>query len=231
MRTSLFGKLAAKRDFIALFAPRDFLNVWEPWMQSCVATSRDALKDAWLDAYLTAPIWRFWLGSEICGATVLGAMMSSLDGMGRYYPLTLFAYADPGEAIAPPDIDSHGDWFSTVEELLLSTLDKNMAFDSVAGAVESLAGPALPQGGAADQVFTALGALGTKLAGRSFPELFAALRAAHFNSIYAAASFWWTVGGGDCEPFGFCCQRLPSPGIFTTLLTGRIGQQTEVGAS
>ena len=32
MRCSLFGKLAAKRDFIEQFAPREFLNAWEPWM-------------------------------------------------------------------------------------------------------------------------------------------------------------------------------------------------------
>ena len=54
MRCSLFGKLAAKRDFIALFAPRDFLNAWEPWMQACVSASRDALGESWQQAYLTA---------------------------------------------------------------------------------------------------------------------------------------------------------------------------------
>ena len=45
MRCSLFGKLPAKRDFIALFAPRHFLDIWEPWQQASIAASRDALKD------------------------------------------------------------------------------------------------------------------------------------------------------------------------------------------
>ena len=65
MRCGLFGKLPAKRDFIALFAPRDFLDVWEPWMQSSISASREKLLDGWQQAFLTAPIWRFWLGAEI----------------------------------------------------------------------------------------------------------------------------------------------------------------------
>jgi len=230
MRNSLFGKLAVKRDFIALAAPREFLNVWEPWMQSCVSASRDELKEGWLDAYLTAPIWRFWLGSEICGGTVLGALMSSLDGMGRYYPLTLFTYADQSDAIAPPDIDPHDTWFSGAEELLLSTLDKNIAFEEVASALESFPGPTRTPNGDTDGHSAARsGILGSGLSAGSFPELFTALRIAHFSSIYAAATFWWTVGGGDCEPFGFCCQRMPPPSTFAAMLTGRLAPPAEVG--
>jgi type VI secretion system protein ImpM len=227
-RSSLFGKLAAKRDFIALSAPRDFLNVWEPWMQSCVSASRDKLKEGWLDAYLTAPIWRFWLGSEICGATVLGAVMSSLDGMGRYYPLTLFAYSDHGDGIPPPDLDPHDDWFSSAEALLLSTLDNDLSFEEIASALESFAGPVQTPASEADSdSSTQAGILGAGLSGRSFTELFAALRIAHFSSVYAAATFWWTIGGGDCEPFGFCCQRMPPPSSFIAMLTGRLASLAE----
>src|SRR6266700_2682154 len=128
MRCSLFGKLAAKRDFIAVFAQRDFLNVWEPWMQGSVSASRESLGEEWQQAFLAAPIWRFWLGAEICGATVLGAFMSSLDGMGRYYPLTLFACADPELTIPPPDIQAQDNSFKQAENFLLSTLDKDVAY-------------------------------------------------------------------------------------------------------
>src|ERR1700683_665896 len=111
MRCGLFGKLSSKRDFIALSVPRDFLNAWEPWMQSCVSASRANLGEAWLQSYLTAPIWRFWLGADICGATVVGALMASLDGVGRYYPLTLLTQAPEAHFIPPPDIDAHDQWF------------------------------------------------------------------------------------------------------------------------
>src|SRR5262245_58794328 len=141
MRCSLFGKLAAKRDFIAVLAPRDFLNVWEPWMQGGVSASRDMLGQDWQGAFLAAPIWRFWLGAEICGTTVLGAFMSSLDGMGRYYPLTVFACADAGAAIPPPDIEAQDEWFAAAEDFLLSTLDQDAAYETLTDALDRLAPP------------------------------------------------------------------------------------------
>ena len=224
MRCSLFGKLSAKRDFIALSVPRDFLSAWEPWMQGCVSASRDSLGDSWLQAYLTAPIWRFWLGPEICGATVVGALMSSLDGVGRYYPLTLFACADPGDAIAPPDIDAHDQWFTTAEDFLLSTLDNKVAFEAITNALEQLAAPTHQPMDSPPEGLSILknGIVASPLGNRSFSDLFALLRTANHSSLYAAASFWWTLGGGDCQPFGFCCRRMPDPSLFTNMLTGRI---------
>jgi len=228
MRCSLFGKLSVKRDFIALSVPRDFLSAWEPWMQGCVSASRDSLGDSWLQAYLTAPIWRFWLGADICGTTVIGALMSSLDGIGRYYPLTLFACATPGNAIAPPDIDAHDQWFTAVEDFLLSTLDNKVAFERITDALEQLAAPAEHPRDSQPEGLWILknGIVAGPLGNRSFSDLFALLRTANHSSLYAAASFWWTVGGRDFDPFAFCCQRLPDPSLFTNMITGRINSAT-----
>jgi type VI secretion system protein ImpM len=223
MRCSLFGKLCAKRDFIAVFAPRDFLAVWEPWMQGSVSASRESLGRDWQAAFLAAPIWRFWLGAEICGATVLGAFMPSLDGMGRYYPLTLFAYADAGVAIPPPDIDAQDAWFADAEDFLLSTLDKNTAYETFTDALDRLAPPGhapldpVPAG--LSRIMN--GALAAPLGDGTFADLFASLRAANHASTYAAASFWWTLGGDDFLPTGFCCRRMPDPALQAGMLTGR----------
>lgn len=227
MRCSLFGKLAAKRDFIAVAAPREFLNAWEPWMQGCVSASRDRLGDNWLNAYLTAPIWRFWLGADICGATVIGALMCSLDGMGRYYPLTLFVCANDQGAILPPDIDSYDEWFAAAEQFLLSTLDRAASFESINDALEQLATPTaqtskIPLEGVSA---VANGTIGAHLDGDSFSDLLACLRVANNANIYAAASFWWTVGGDEYQPFGFCCRRMPDPALFTKMLTGQLRWQ------
>ncbi|MHC2697315.1 type VI secretion system ImpM family protein [Bradyrhizobium liaoningense] len=81
MRCGLFGKIGAKRDFIAIATPRSFLEAWEPWVQSALSASRHQLGPGWQQAFLTAPVWRFWLGAAICGTTVAGAMMPSLDGV------------------------------------------------------------------------------------------------------------------------------------------------------
>jgi type VI secretion system protein ImpM len=226
MRCSLFGKLSAKRDFIAVFAPRDFLNVWEPWMQGGISASRDRLGEDWQRAFLAAPIWRFWLGAEICGATVLGAFMSSLDGMGRYYPLTLFAYADPGTAIPPPDIEAQDQWFTAAEDFLLSTLDKDVAYETTTGALDRLVPPVH---GAVDTVpddmsTIADGAVAAPLGDRSFAEVLASLRAANHAGAYAAASFWWTMGGDDFAPVGLCCRRMPHPSVQAGMLTGHFAR-------
>src|SRR5215467_1415256 len=141
MRCSLFGKLPVKRDFIAVFAPRNLLDAWEPWMQSSISASRELLKENWQAAYLSAPIWRFWLGSEICGSTVIGALMSSLDGVGRYYPLTVFAVADKDTPIPPPDIDPQDAWFAKTEEFLLSTLDRDLSYDATMAALDQFTPP------------------------------------------------------------------------------------------
>jgi type VI secretion system protein ImpM len=223
MRCSLFGKLAAKRDFIALYAPRDFLQAWEPWMQGGISASRQALGEAWHQAFLTAPIWRFWLGADICGVSVTGAFMPSLDGIGRYYPLTVFACAPPGQAILPPDLDAHEDWFAAVEEFLLATLDRDTAYDAVTDALDRLPFPGpQPARPAADGLWPAgEGTVAAGAVGRAFPDLLGSLRAANHASVYAAASFWWTLGGGDYQPLALSCRRMPDPFLFTAMLTGR----------
>jgi type VI secretion system protein ImpM len=220
MRCSLFGKLAAKRDFIALFSPREFLNAWEPWMQASVSASRQSLGEAWQQAYLTAPIWRFWLGADICGATVLGAFMSSVDGMGRYYPLTLFAAADPGSAIPPPDLDTQDAWLVKAEDFLLSTLAKDIAYETITGALDQFAPPA--EGTAIIHDGTA----GKVSSEQPATDIFSSLRTANFAAIYGASSFWWTVGGGDYAPYAFCCGKMPDPFLFAAMLTGRFNPAT-----
>jgi type VI secretion system protein ImpM len=227
MRCSLFGKLAAKRDFIALFAPREFLNAWEPWMQGCVSASRDRLGETWQQAYLTAPIWRFWLGADICGATVIGAFMSSVDGIGRYYPLTVFAYAQPGCPIAPPDLEVHEEWLRAAEDFLLSTLDTAMTFEAITGALDRLVPPTQPASWLAEGIsILSDGTVGAPLQDGCYADGFASLRRANHAGAYASASFWWTIGGGEFRPHALCCRRMPDPFLFTGMLTGRLDSTT-----
>jgi type VI secretion system protein ImpM len=142
MQCGLYGKVPAKRDFIAIGAPREFLNAWEPWLQAAISASRTTLGEGWQPAFLTAPIWRFWLGADICGRSVTGAFMSSLDGVGRYFPLTLFALADGGAVIPPPEYGAQDGWFDTVEAFLMSTLDQGAQFETMTAQLGALPPPA-----------------------------------------------------------------------------------------
>jgi type VI secretion system protein ImpM len=222
MRCGLFGKLSSKRDFIALSVPKDFLSAWEPWMQGCISASRNSLGETWLKSYLTAPIWRFWLGADICGATVVGALMPSLDGVGRYYPLTLLVQAPVSHSIAPPDLDDHDRWFAPAEEFLLSTLDNATTFEAITHALDQLPAPDCSPLGSASAGFSVLapGVVAGPARENSFSRLFEELRTANHAAMYTGASFWWTMGGDNCQPFGFCCHLLPEPSLFATMLTG-----------
>lgn len=118
-----YGKVPTRGDFVTRRLPRSFLDSWDSWLQRAVAASRSMLGEAWLDAYLTGPIWRFALGPGLCGEqAVAGLLMPSVDSVGRYYPMTIatlledrpnpFVLAAQGEA-----------WFAAAEELALSCLE------------------------------------------------------------------------------------------------------------
>jgi type VI secretion system protein ImpM len=224
MRCGLFGKLGAKRDFIALATPRAFLEAWEPWVQSSLSASRHQLAGRWQQAFLTAPVWRFWLGADLCGTTVAGAIMPSLDGMGRYYPLTLHAIADAGAPIPPPDIDSQDDWFAAAESFLFSTLARDANFDEISAALDQLAVPRTRSRAAAGTDIVSLGdnMAATVAAGMAFAEAMSELRV-NGPELSAAASFWWTAGGGDFPPLALSCRGLPDPYRYSALLTADLG--------
>jgi type VI secretion system protein ImpM len=220
MPCNLYGKLPTKRDFIALGASRDFLNVWEPWLQSSVSASQAMLGEKWQKAFLTAPIWRFWLGADLCGTAAIGAFMPSLDRVGRYFPLTFFACADRGASIPPPEIEAQDNWFKAAEDFLISTLDQEMSFEAAVENFGQLPMPIqseLPGRSTAERAATVL----VQESEKTFNELFESLRLTHHDKIYSATTCWWTVGGEDFAPRAFCAKRMPDPFLFAALLTGR----------
>ncbi|WP_375314778.1 type VI secretion system-associated protein TagF [Bradyrhizobium sp. A5] len=224
MRCGLFGKIGAKRDFIAIATPRSFLEAWEPWVQAALSASRHQLGPGWQQAFLTAPVWRFWLGAAICGTTVAGAIMPSLDGVGRYYPLTLHAVTGEAVSLPPPSIDPQDEWFGQVETFLLSTLDRAATFEQISDALDRLAVPRLQETVGSGPPITSLGtaAMGRASAVDAFAGAFAALCATN-PQVYAAASFWWTAGGEGFPPMALSCRGLPDPFHYITLLTGDLG--------
>ncbi|WP_245286294.1 type VI secretion system-associated protein TagF [Bradyrhizobium sp. WSM1417] len=228
MRCGLFGKLSAKRDFIALATPRSFLEKWEPWVQSCMSASQHQLGPGWQGAYLTAPLWRFWLGADVAGATVLGVFMPSVDGVGRYYPLTLMAVADPNFSIAPPDLNSQGDWFAQAEDFLLTTLERSKTFDETSAALDALPQPEAQatENGGNEVIRLADATVGLPTAGKSVQDALTTLRANN-HSTSAAATFWWTEGGGEFPPLALSARGLLDPFCYTMMLTGKLPAEAD----
>jgi type VI secretion system protein ImpM len=88
----LFGKLPSHGDFLRRRASDAFVDAWDAWLRECLADSREALGERWLDVYLTSPAWRFVCAAGACGpAPVIGLMVPSVDRVGRYFPFTLVA--------------------------------------------------------------------------------------------------------------------------------------------
>jgi type VI secretion system protein ImpM len=223
MRCGLFGKLSAKRDFIALATPRSFLEVWEPWVQACIAASQHQLGREWQQAFLTAPLWRFWLGADLSGATVLGVFMPSVDGIGRYYPLTLLAVADPALSIPPPDLDPQDQWFARAEEFLLSTLERSKSFEEIAARLDDMPVPHVEPTVSSAKGLLSFGdkTVGAMTAGSTFRNALTALRQSNHGTS-AAASFFWTEGGGEFPPMALSARGLPDAFNYSVMLTGKL---------
>lgn len=94
INAGLFGKLPARGDFVRENLPRDFTDAWDGWWQRGLADTQRMAGDAWRDAWLEAPVWRFILPPGLCGRRgVIGLWMPSVDKAGRFFPLTIAATA------------------------------------------------------------------------------------------------------------------------------------------
>jgi type VI secretion system protein ImpM len=222
MRCGLFGKLPAKRDFVAVNTPARFLTIWESWIQAGISASRQSLGQEWQPAFLKAPIWRFWLGEDLCGSAVIGAFMPSLDGIGRYFPLTAFACSDEHGSIAPPELEPQDSWFTAIESFLLSTLDEGCSYEATTAALAAL--PALETKSAfraSAGMLEVPEGLVAKLADRDLKVTLSTMRLADYARSYASMTYWWTIGGEEYRPLAIAERRMPDPFLFGEMLTGR----------
>jgi len=115
-----FGKIPALGDFMrGGNISREFVNAWDPFLQSGILASRAALADGWGEAYQTAPIWRFAIGRDvISGGPYMGVLMPSQDAVGRLFPLTIVA------ASAPPEAGlKDSEYYLPIEDAALDMLD------------------------------------------------------------------------------------------------------------
>ena len=221
MPAGFFGKLPAKRDFVAYGASRPFLDLWEPWLQAGLATSRLTLGENWTVAYNRAPIWRFWLGAQFAGEAMLGALMASVDGIGRPFPLALFCGEGEG-LLAPPEIEANAAWCAAAEAALLNALAPQTTFESFVETVERLPAPAgqtrIEEISGVEQLAEGV-VLVRGLAAQPALGFRAARRFGH-RGAFAGQSFWWTVGGEGYEALALAVVGMPAPTLFADMLTG-----------
>ncbi len=222
MLSGLYGKLPMKRDFITVSVPDAFLDLWEPWLQGGLTASREELGTRWEEVFLKAPIWRFWLGADLCGLATIGSFMPSVDEVGRFFPLTAFACAGQGASFSPPQRNPQSDWFGAAEAMLLEALDDGVEYDAVLAQLQALPEPATAGPSQIERVVHDLGA--AKVARAAEPGqldgAFAVLAADRERRMDAASCFFWTIGGEDFPAVAVQSAGLPDPSVLTTLLSG-----------
>ena len=154
-----FGKLPGMGDFAHRRLPESFLSEWDHWLQRGLARLKDRHTD-WMAHYLQAPVWCFALGPGVAGVGAwIGVMMPSVDGVGRYFPITLAVEIDAsvGDALQGDALRGVLLWWERGTQAALEGLEGDMdalGFDALLerlfvaeggevreGAVESLALP------------------------------------------------------------------------------------------
>jgi len=220
--TGFYGKLPHLGDFVNRRLPADLIGPWDQWLQDSLATSSGQLGEAWLDRYLTSPLWRFVLSPGVAGQQVwAGVLMPSVDRVGRYFPLTLAcplpAGTNPLEALAAAA------WFEQAEGLALSVLGDPFSLERFDAQVLALGAPdvqgspasPLPPGGGWSNAWH----LSAPVAG-GVTGVCPSLLAHALEQVFLAYSLWWTLGSEEVAPALLACQGLPPPDGYTALLDG-----------
>ena len=234
-----FGKLPSHGDFLQRRAPERFLRVWDAWLQECIAHSRSQLGPDWLNAYLTSPVWRFFLSEGVAGAaSYTGVLLPSVDRVGRYFPLTIFAEL-PADLPAMAVPIQGRSWLRQVEELALAALESE-DFDIESFDLELCASGALLA--SVEQYYGADfgesfpdGARHWRVPVTSVDRVPAALIDPLMQQLarrLPPLTLWWSEGS---ERIGASClisQSLPDAARFTAMLDGewaRAGWSGEFG--
>ncbi|WAH58675.1 type VI secretion system-associated protein TagF [Pseudomonas silvicola] len=213
-QAGFYGKLASLGDFIHRDLPQGFIQPWDTWLATGLRASQAQLGDAWLDAYLISPLWRFVLAPGLCGEQAMtGVLMPSVDRVGRYFPLTvarpLAVDTDLGALVGGAQA-----WFEAVEEALLGTLEPQAAPQHFEQALAGL--PALATTSALPwDDFAGLQ--------RSRAETPAARQTVLGQWACQGASLWWGTGSQQVAAGLLRCQGMPASEVFTRFLQSQRG--------
>ncbi len=227
-----YGKLPSNGDFLRRRVSDAFVGVWDGWLQECIAASRAALGDRWLDVYLTSPVWRFCCASGVCGsAPLIGLMAPSVDRVGRYFPLTLVAEL-PSDATLVSAARDAEPFFENAERLVIETLAADaIDVDGFESAVTVLARDLVAIGSPPPVVLErAAGAILTEdgradwqvpiAASAALASAFDQVLSQRLSQLYDPLVLWWSNGSSTITPSCLITKGLPHPDTFAALLDG-----------
>lgn len=218
-----FGKMPAHGDFVRRDLPGAIAEAWDPWLSGLMGAAREALGgDAWLDVYLTSPVWRFAFGPDVAGPAQTGVLVPSVDRVGRYFPLVLVL---PVEAPAPsvPTMARAGDaLLSRLESLALRALrDDTLNADALSTELATLdwswPDPPAPLGELDEGVCLPLA---DTRAGAAVSALARLLEPAGPGSNAGGTILWWSDGSDRVAPCVLRTVGLPRATAAVAMLDG-----------
>lgn len=219
--TGIFGKLPAHGDFIHRNLATRVINVWDDWLQAFVAATQERLGEAWLEVYLTSPIWRFCLSEGVVDEhTWAGIVLPSVDRVGRYFPFSVM-HKLPNSVNPLAFVGSESPWYEAVETSALRALDGQIQVDRLVEDINrarpALDSPYLRQqtprveaGVVVDTDFEQADTLVT------MPHLLEAFVKTSFTSF----SVWHTSGSERVEPCLFIAPGMPPASGSAAMLDG-----------
>lgn len=211
-----YGKLPSRGDFVSRNLPSSLVLAWDRWLSASVAESRREIGAAWLERYLLAPPWRFALSPGVAGPTGwMGVMLTSVDAVGRAFPLVLAAGLPAGTGLGRLS----GDPSAALERLERLGLSMIHAGRDPEGAVEEVA----RLGEAAVAAATAPVArrpVGPGWATDGRPEASIAVRMTMTvrTASFEERSLWWHEGWAGGTPRTMVFDGLPDPSLFVAFL-------------
>lgn len=219
--TGLFGKLPAHGDFVHRNLPTKLINEWDSWLQTFIGSTQERLGEAWLEIYLTSPIWRFCLSSGTLDNNAwAGIWLPSVDRVGRYFPFSILRRL-PERTSLSDFLMRQTAWFEAVESLALRALDGQLPVDRLMEELNQMkpvpaddyvyqGQPKLDAGVVVDLDFD-----NPSLA-PALPHLLDAFVASTFTSF----SFWSTAGSERVEPCVFVTPGMPPASGGAAMLDG-----------
>jgi len=218
-----FGKMPGYGDFVRRDFPGELGRRWDDWLQMGLAASRDILGERWLERYLMSPIWRFCLGAGLCGkAQWMGAMMPSVDRIGRYFPLTAVTDIPPDQSLFGTAARA-ASWFGRLEETLLAVLrEESLTAEELQARLAAIARPgdaATTEAPTPRRLTDRGGFVSLRLAATDDLQDAAGLLAdALVQKSCGAFSLWWSGGSAYVSPDARIYADLPPAELFWTLL-------------
>lgn len=219
--TGLFGKLPAHGDFIHRNLPTKVINEWDSWLQTFIGSTQERLGNAWLEIYLTSPIWRFCLSPGALDSNAwAGIWLPSVDRVGRYFPFSILRRL-PERTSLTSFLLHQSAWFEAVEHLALRALDGLLPVDRLQEDLNQLklgggdgylyqAPPRPDAGVVVDLDFD------NPSVEPAMPHLLDAFVASTFSSF----SIWSTSGSERVEPCVFVSPGMPPASGGAAMLDG-----------